>query len=306
MYGGNYNSRDRELIDESLAIALPNIKHVKSYLVHPSPSASRAVYDVMDSNQVQLDHLVFVVDNADRITETFTTLQAARSVSSVSSLKIKCLIGVDHLLVNQRLADLCSRLGCLSSLKLTCYYGQEVFTLLADIIQRLTTLQCLEYHFEKLQGGIWDNTIQSRAPTTHANRVESTKFTSVVSEVDDSMEKLNTILRFMLQSCPNLKTFDFCGLDISFPRGVIDLDFRGNRFLRQIQLNMPRCRYYTFAHKPGKYWSDIDKEIIMQQGDLTLMQGLEEVIAPYHINLAWDTTQYQIAIETRRDRLSSF
>lgn len=104
---------------------------------------------------------------------------------------------------------------------------------------------------------------------------------------DDSTEKVNHLFTFILQPCPNLKMFDFLGHVHYCFRGVIKLDFTSNRYLNRIRLDMPHCRYYTFAHQPGKYWRNIDEEIIMTQQERFF----------YSVDLAWDVDKKYIEVQ---------
>lgn len=70
-------------------------------------------------------------------------------------------------------------------------------------------------------------------------------------------------------------------------RGVIDLDFRQSHSLQKIHINMPNCRYYTFDHESGKFWRNINDQII--QTGVTRREQDQNL--RFSINLAWDTTK---------------
>lgn len=74
-------------------------------------------------------------------------------------------------------------------------------------------------------------------------------------------------------------------------RGVINMDFRENRFLQDITL-ISDCEYFTNHNEPGKYWKNVRGKMV--QYDCT--QEREGETKPYHANLAWNTTR-KIKIE---------
>lgn len=125
----------------------------------------------------------------------------------------------------------------------------------------------------------------SKLTNINVGRLETVGLVDInIPKSDVSVKISNLILSFVLQSCPNLKNLVLNADQCLNPRGI-NLDFRRNRLLQHIQLNMPNCQYYTFHHEFGKYWRDINDEITQED-----FARSEKKHLLYHVNLAWDAS----------------
>lgn len=140
---GQY-TQGKGLIAKSLAIGLKNMKHLRSYTISNLCSISQPILDVMDSNDILLDHFRFSIDANDMITETFKSVQTANSVSTILSLEVAWKGATYQSIVGQGLTDLWCSLKNLTNLRFTCY-GKNMLILLLDILQNVTTLKSLEF-----------------------------------------------------------------------------------------------------------------------------------------------------------------
>lgn len=120
--------------------------------------------------------------------------------------------------------------------------------------------------------------------------LESAYFTHTAIELndeesDDSINKFNLLFNFILRSCPNLKRIKLEDAFVN-ARGVINLDYRNNQFLQDVELDFPLWRYYTFHHEPGKFWRNINDRFM--QDNFTRK---DEDRLRLCVNLAWDITK---------------
>lgn len=136
-----------------------------------------------------------------------------------------------------------------------------------EIIRERTMLRSFEFGKVHIGSILLDNGLNNQVDNIGRERLESLCLTDVVLRGDDSVQDANLVFKFILQSCPNLKCFKLYNFDIGdYSEGAINLDFRENHSLRFVELNMPKCEYYTFHHEFGKYWRDVDDQI--RQGDV--------------------------------------
>lgn len=97
----------------------------------------------------------------------------------------------------------------------------------------------------------------------------------------------NLLFNFIFRSCPNLKKVELQAGEFYDVTGRLYFDFRENHLLQHIDLDIPKCQYYTFHHEPRKYWRSRNDQIM--QLDLTCEKKKD---LPYHVNLAWDTSKF--------------
>lgn len=123
----NFDMNENELVNESLTTTLANMKRLKTYSVDICP-VKQSTYDAMKANNIQLDYYGFLINNDDPIGETFTLIQAAQSVSTVSSLSVTCNFETDASKIYLSLTGLCllssvlaASLNNINHYKYTCY-----------------------------------------------------------------------------------------------------------------------------------------------------------------------------------------
>lgn len=273
---------DKESITKCMAAALKNMKNLEVYSVD---FASRSTFDVMESSNVQLNHLGFLISTNDLIEEMFTSMQTGSAVSTISSLLIAFTEFIDVSAISQRLIDVCLNLQHITSLQINCKVCINTTILLIDIIQSLTMLEGLVIGDVMIRGETTDVQLHSKLSTIRTGRLESICLTYGVYPPGE-LKDLNLSLDFVLRSCSNLNDIEFSAEEIR-GQGIIDLDFTTNHLLSNIKLEMTGCKYFTFHHEFGKYWKNMNEQIT--QTDIT-MEDNEDL--PYFVNLAWDHTKY--------------
>lgn len=251
-------------------------------------SLSQAILDAMENNGVQLGHFGFLVeDDDDSVTQIFGAIQAAQSVSSISSLAITRKTQ-DALPLTNCLLDLCFNFNNLTSLQIDCRYPHITPLLLIDILENLTMLESFQYRDFMTDEDLDDDLFYKGLSNVSIGRLISLCLSRFVIDDSDctSMYKSNLLFDTILRSSPNLKDLIIDAENIT-ARGSINLDVRGNWSLQRIRLSMPDCRHYVFHYTFGKYWRDVNDQFVMRKA-LTRYQEGE---LPYYVNLAWDTTK---------------
>lgn len=273
-YEGDIIDRE-ELVSSLLPTALTNMKYLKSYSVDLC-SALQPILDAMNANDVQLEVFGFLVINQDSIETAFIPVQTSQSTSSISSLKIKFTDAKDVLGIINPLTDLCHSLKNLASLMITSYCSHQRILLL-DILENLRILKNLEFNGLVFEEETTDD--QFYNIVTNDNNFYNENLQSIrvskfgVEGSHNLMQKPNLLFSFILRSCPNVKKIELNARDIN-TRGKSNLDFRGNHHLRQISIDMPKCRYYTFRRKSMK------RSVV----DIILHQSKN---IAYHTKLIW-------------------
>lgn len=125
-----------------------------------------------------------------------------------------------------------------------------------DVLQHLTTLKGLVFRNLIIDDEVDGDLFYSKVLDIHMGRLESVHLDRIVIEGIKSVEQSNLLFSFILGSCPNLKKFKVEDNGIT-ANGSINLDFRANPYLQHIELNMTRCRFYTFQHEPDEHRRDI-------------------------------------------------
>lgn len=166
--------------------------------------------------------------------------------------------------------------------------SDNVAILFIDMIQNLTTLKILDFGTLVIQKEETDDLFYNKVSNIQkVGGLESLSLTQFdVATGDDSMKKLNLLLSFMLRFCPNLKKIKPLVHSI-LARGGMNLDFRGNPLLQDIDIKMLNCQYYAFHHEFGKYWRNIKEEI--KRDDFTMNS--------FFVNLAWDYANKNIRLQ---------
>lgn len=126
----------KQLTTATWVAALKYMKHLKKYQVLDICSYKQPLLDVMTENGVQLERFGLLLDFDDPIEETFTTLQAAQPLSTISSLRLDNP-EVDPLHISQRFIGFCLDVKNLTSLKASgacsnhhLYYLWKFYTIL--------------------------------------------------------------------------------------------------------------------------------------------------------------------------------
>lgn len=277
----DYDLDGKESAKDSLVEALGNMKRLTRYSVDVAP-ITKATFDVMKANDIQLDHFGFSVYTNDPA-QTFAPIQAAQSVSSVSSLAMKCNAGTNISILNDSLMNLYLNLNNLTSLEITCF-SNSAPTLIVYVLQNLCMLKSLVLKEIKIPEEENDNLFYNKLSDVHEGRLESVRLAYRDSYTTVSTFKSNQLLAFVVQSSPKLKRFELSASNKFSANGNIYLDFRGNLFLRFVKIDLPNCQYYTFHHQFGKYWKNINDQI-MQEGFTRETGGSFS----FCVNLAWNT-----------------
>lgn len=109
----------------------------------------------------------------------------------------------------------------------------------------------------------------------------------MIDERDPQLNSTNAFFATILQSCPNLKSFQAISFRLIIALGVMNLDFRGNHFLECIKLDMQYCQYYTFHHEFGKYLRNGNEEIRVDEYDWEKQRKRYT----FSVHLAWNTSK---------------
>lgn len=239
-------------ITTCMAAAIANMKYLKSCSVLLS-SASQSIFYATQINNTQLEHFGCLVDSDVSVEETFKSLQAAQSISTVSSLALQYsdtfeIVDASH----TSLIGFGLNLKNLTSLDITCEIAIDIPIIIIDILQNLRMLKNLalgEITMDEETGEefMYDNPSSS----IQTGILESVCLIFSTLSGRKSILKPNYLLALLLRSCPNLKRFDLSASEEVYADGAINLDFRENHLLQHIQINMPDCRYYTFYHAFG-------------------------------------------------------
>lgn len=142
----------QELMTNSLTTVLKNWKDLEKYVV-TSCLPSKAVFDVLDSNDVQLTDFGFTVQRGPdaTIAGLLNTVESTQSVQSVLSLKIDCEHRLSKALspaISGSLTGLNRSLQFLTSLDIICT-SDNGSILLAQMTQNLT-LKTLKFYEARL------------------------------------------------------------------------------------------------------------------------------------------------------------
>lgn len=293
----NIGVANKELTTELLVRTLGNLNHLSSYSVNlfpPSPS----VLDMLDANEIRLQHLMIHLERGSSFGETFNIVMASPSTSTLSSLAIEGQFGVNPLAIGRRLIPLCLSLQHLTHLKVDCYFSTNEVFLLVDIIHNLTMLQSLEYGYFTVD---MNNRVTTKTESIGLmkycddlfyNRISRIKYSNIKStslclslNCNDGFEKLNGLFNFILLSCSLLEKFDLNAEETGDCDGFVNLDFRRQMNLKQIRIKQRNCRYYTFQHDFRKRWKNVNQPTAEEP-----LRWEQAIFGAHHTNLAWDST----------------
>lgn len=140
------------------------------------------MFNIMQENNVQLDHFVSMVDPLlEPMEETLTNIQQAQSVSGVSSLAFYCKHSMNNPLFSTnfttQLVDLVPNLNHLIRLKIDSDYFDSYSPIsLMDILENLLTLESLDF-YELSMCNETDDRLYDKV--TNSNTIISTRLESI-------------------------------------------------------------------------------------------------------------------------------
>lgn len=135
---------DPSPISNCLVDALINLKHLTSYSISVVPPVKQTVY-VLDSNNIQLNHLGIYLGTSSPVEEAFSCLQSAQSCSKLASFCAKFDYTTDALAVSRGLIFLGHSLQNLTRLKVDCGHADNTIILFVDIVQNLPMLESFDF-----------------------------------------------------------------------------------------------------------------------------------------------------------------
>lgn len=254
------NILGKEFITLSLNEALTNMKHLKKYSVNLCPTP-QATLSIMETNNLQLDQFGFLLER-DNQSRTLASIQASQSISTVSSLAIKCQYQLDASILSHSLTDLCSSLKYLTNLDVNCNKAKMSPILIFSILRGLPMLKILVINNLQIDDLTSDEFIPNSPFVAYSERLESISIRYCWSrERPHVAPQLNRLIASVLQLCPNLQVFNIYAISGN-SRGTVKLGFRHNLSLRQALVDIRGCQCYTFQHEAGKYWKNVGHQIM--------------------------------------------
>lgn len=300
---GIWSVNNKDLMSAPLATVVGNLKNLKNYSVNLA-LPTKSVLDLLDSNKIELKHLTIAVEEEDPIEESFNSVMAAQSSSTLSSLSVNCGVATDALAVISKLISFGYVLQYLTHLKFD--YGSSLDTtiLFLDILKKLTRLEGLEFALLQMNDACILRSLEEvqQHDNIFYNKMIDTKSSAIKpicliadlkgNEGQNVFRKSNSLFNFMFSSCPMLEKFDLLITGEITASGSFNLDFRNQTCLKQIKIKQFNCRYYAFSHEFGKYWKNINDPITEET-----LTSEEAKKTPYCINLAWDNNDMNIDIQ---------
>lgn len=245
---------NEDLLQDPLNIAMSNMTQISSLTITFN-SLSQTMFNVMDSNNIQLKKSKLKIQDDNLIDEVFHYLQHSKSANTIDSLEIRLAARGSYASdANAAFANLRSNtLKFLTHLKVEDAHFQKprLMVTFVDILQNLLTLESLVFQtlVTSYLDGEQDQMFLSRLNVVNPDRLKS--FSLQVQPKffpckKDNMEKVNLLFQFTLASCPLLREFRLNG-EIK-ACGAFNLDFREHGKLKHIAINLKGCRYYISHH----------------------------------------------------------
>lgn len=230
-----------------MADAVKHFKYLDSFQTELYFPAQPIILDEMEANGVQLKHFGFNIDDDDLDDDlieegVFTDFQTSQPISTISSLAVNWTTGVDFSLISRHLSSFCLNLNYLTRLYIGGGYHDGSSIALVEILQDLKTLKSLEFEDLMINDKTGDTLFSNKIVSIYRGPLKSICFVNFKLRNGVSIEKFNRLLSFALLSCADLKSVKLIASGIKGVRGAIDLDFRGNQRLRNIELDIPDCR----------------------------------------------------------------
>lgn len=217
----------------------------------------------MHRNNIQLKKLKLNAqeddDDAVEDAEVLQSLGSVQSLSTLHTLEISLFNVADCIIVSDGILNLCSSLKFSTHLIIKDHYSDYLGVVFFDILQNLVMREHLV--FDSL--GLKDKyTLQGRPMilselnTVYPTWLRSLSLDFYAYSTIVTMENCNIVFQFILKSYTLLNNLKLDG--VMSAHGVLNLEFREHTQLKNIEIGIEGCRYYSFQHYPGKHWKNID------------------------------------------------
>lgn len=224
---------------------LSHLPYLKCYQLRASPITDMILL-TMDENKIEISDIKIYLEEYD-VRRQFNFILASKQRDYITNLIITDTVLSSRAVPNDILAfDFVRNLKCLTRLELSCQtkalsYSYE---LLLNIVNELKTLKLLYI-------SVFDNILNPEIALDTYQIIETSLDILCVEFIGDASNKsrlkyLNSILRFVLLSCPHLESLYLDGALYFEEFGTISLDVTQNKVLGRLDVSLHDVSYYTF------------------------------------------------------------
>lgn len=248
----------KEAATAAIISAISSMNHPKKFALDMILDLPQLLHK-MDTLGYELEHFGFSI-HGSRAAEDLNAIQSSQAASSVSSLAITTTNSLNNLSLLQPLTDLCNNLDHLVQLKFDSAAGNTLMMFIS-LFENLMMLENLEFDGMTIRREDQDELVFNKVERIISrDRLKSISLSRLnIESSDNSFQKFNLLIRYVLGSSPNLDKLRVIMATNSQARGRISMDFRGNGHLKFIKLGMPNCRHFTFNHAFGSFGKTLMK-----------------------------------------------
>ncbi|KAI7896642.1 uncharacterized protein EV154DRAFT_476289 [Mucor mucedo] len=239
--------------------------------------------DALDAREFELKTLYLYTNTLTSLRMQLNIVKVSRQAKTICHLKINSksgVIGKHSSILDSIVFGLSLHFESLYNLDITCTIFQST---LIKLLQKLPSLQVLSLdsvHFNGEENVAMVSIIRSKIQKLYL---------TLNCEINSTMQQLNQVMEFVIQSCPLLVEFSLSGSILLSEIRSLRLCFFYHEDLKTIEINIKGVHYYVFSWEDGKQghqWKDYNE----------LAEKWDPTWKKLHVDIAWRNKDAQLIL----------